>query len=182
MVSIELQQLSRLVSDSQPDARNKVESLIRRTSQVISDVHGLSHQWHSARLETIGLIPTMMGFCRELAEQRNVEIDFTHGGVPDNVSLPLSVCLFRVLQEGLNNAVKHSGVRRFEARIERMGDELQLTIRDEGIGFDPGTKMYREGIGLISMKERLSLVKGTLLISSSPQHGTFITARCPLSV
>ena len=117
MMSMELQQLSRSISDPQPDASEKVEALIRRTAQVISDVHALSHQLHSAKLEVIGLIPTMKGFCRELAEQRNVEIDFTHGDVPDNVSLSLSVCLFRVLQEGLNNAVKHSGVRRFEARI-----------------------------------------------------------------
>jgi signal transduction histidine kinase len=181
MLSIELQQLSRSLPDSQPDARKRVESLIHGTSQVISDVHGLSHQLHSAKLEAIGLIPTMMGFCRELAEQRDVQIDFTHRGVPDKVSFPLSVCLFRVLQEGLNNAVKHSGVRRFEARLERVGDELQLTIRDEGIGFDAGREMYGEGIGLISMNERLSLVKGTLSITSRPQHGTLITARCPLS-
>jgi signal transduction histidine kinase len=122
----------------------------------------------------------MRAFCRELAEQRGVNINFIHNGVPDSVSPAVSLCLFRVLQEALNNAIKHSGALDFEAQLERVGDELQLTVRDRGIGFDPDVAMYAEGIGLISMKERVNLVKGTVSIVSKPQAGTVITARCPL--
>jgi two-component system sensor histidine kinase DegS len=80
----------------------------------------------------------------------------------------------------LNNAVKHSGVRHFEAQLEGVSGELQLTVRDRGLGFDPEIAMYNEGIGLISMRERLSLVKGTMSIVSKPGGGTEITFRVPL--
>jgi PAS domain S-box-containing protein len=181
VLSIELQQLALMLPDSQPDLRKRVESLVNSTSEVTDDVHALSHRLHSAKLEAVGMLPTMRAFCRELAEQRDVNINFTYSGVPDSVSLPVSLCLFRVLQEALNNAVKHSGTRDFEARLERVADDLELTVRDWGIGFDPDVEMYKEGIGLISMKERASLVKGTVSIVSKPHLGTVITARCPLS-
>jgi signal transduction histidine kinase len=180
VLSIELQQLALMLTDSQPDLRKRVETLMNSTSEVTDDVHALSHRLHSAKLEAVGLLPTMKGFCRELAEQRDVHIDFTSSGIPDSVSPPVSLCLFRILQEALNNAVKHSGVRDFEARLERVADDLELTVRDRGVGFDPDVEMYKEGIGLISMKERASLVKGTVSIVSQPQGGTVITARCPL--
>src|SRR5262249_2662358 len=145
VLSIELQQLAGILPDSQPELRKRVESLINSTSEVTDDVHALSRRLHSAKLETVGLIPTMRGFCRELAEQRDVRIDFSYSGVPDVVSPPISLCLLRVLQEALNNAVKHSGARHFEARLERVADELQLTVRDRGVGFDPDVANVQRG-------------------------------------
>src|SRR5262249_30215627 len=145
MMSIELQQLAGILPDSESGLRNRVQSLLDATAEVTGDVHALSHRLHSAKLDALGLIPTMRGFCRELAEQRGVKIDFTYSGIPDRVSPPVSLCLFRVLQEALNNAVKHSGTQHFEARLEGVAHELQLTVRDRGIGFDPEVAMYKEG-------------------------------------
>jgi len=182
LLSIELQQLAIILPDSQSDLRKRIESLLNATSEVTEDVHALSHRLHSAKLEALGLIPTMRGYCRELSEQRDVLIDFTYSRVPDQVTQAVSLCLFRILQEALNNAIKHSGTRHFEAHLERVEDALRLTVRDRGVGFDPEVAMYKEGIGLISMKERVSLVRGTVSIVSKPQNGTVITAHCPLSV
>jgi len=180
MLSLELQQFAGLLPGSQVTLRNRLDSSLKRILEVNDDVHALSHRLHSSRLETVGLVAAMRGFCRELAEQRDVQIDFIHSGVPGALPQAVSLCLFRVLQEGLANAVKHSGARQFEARLERVFDELQLTIRDSGVGFDPGIAMYNEGIGLISMRERLSWVKGTMSITSKPQNGTEITVRVPV--
>jgi PAS domain S-box-containing protein len=180
VLSLELQQFKNLLPDSQATVVKRLESLMKRTSDVAGDVHWLSHRLHSSRLETLGLVAAMNGFCGELSAQRNVQIDFTHRGVPDTLPEPISLCLFRVLQEALNNAVKHSGVRQFETRLERVADELHLTVRDRGVGFDPTTAMYTEGIGLMSMRERVSLVKGTMSIVSKPQGGTEITCRVPI--
>jgi signal transduction histidine kinase len=132
-------------------------------------------------LETLGLERAMRGFCRELAEQRDVKIDFVSTGVPNGLSSQVSLCLFRVLQEGLNNAVKYSNVRHFEVQLETLSDQLQLIILDGGVGFDPTLAMYNQGIGLISMRERVSLLKGTLSIVSKPGGGTEIKARVPLT-
>jgi PAS domain S-box-containing protein len=181
VLALELQQFKNLLPDLQETHLNRIESLMKRTSDVAGDVHWLSHRLHSSRLETLGLVAAMKAFCSELAAQRSVQIDFTHDRVPDTLPESISLCLFRVLQEALNNAVKHSGVRHFEARLEGVAGELQLTVRDRGVGFDPTTAMYREGIGLMSMRERVGLVKGTMSIISKSQEGTQITFRVPIT-
>jgi signal transduction histidine kinase len=83
-----------------------------------------------------------------------------------------------VLQEALQNAIKHSGARKVEVALRREGDyRLELTVRDRGVGFDLGAT---HGLGLISMKERLKSVHGRLAISSLPKHGTTLRAWVPL--
>jgi PAS domain S-box-containing protein len=181
LLSIELQQLVDSLPDSSPLLREQIEPLMTSISEISSDTHALSHRLHSSKLEMLGLVAAMKGFCRELAEQREVDIDFTHGNVPDNLPPQVSLCLFRVLQEGLSNAVKHSGVRRFSVHLEKLSDQLQLTIRDAGAGFDPGTAMHNDGLGLISMRERISNLKGSISIVSKPQCGTEIRVRVPVS-
>src|SRR5262249_24850710 len=166
--------------NSETTLRDRVDSLMKRTSEVATDLHLLSHRLHSSRLETLGLVASAKGYCAEHAEQRDVEIYFTQKRVPGVLPEAISLCLFRVLQEALSNALKHSGVRRFEVNMEMVADELQLTVRDRGKGFDPKVAMYDQGIGLISMRERLSLVKGTMSIVSKPQEGTDVTFRVPL--
>ena len=180
MLSLDLQRLGTELPEA-PELRSKVEALLKRTSDIADDVHLLSHRLHSSRLETLGLVAAMKTYCGELSEQRNVQIDFTYSRVPTELPEVVSLCLFRVLQESLNNAVKYSGVRHFQAHLERIEDELRLTVLDKGVGFDPDVAMFAEGIGLMSMRERLSLVKGTMTIVSQPQHGTEITFRVPLS-
>ena len=91
-----------------------------------------------------------------------------------------ALCVFRVLQEALHNAVRHSGVRQFEVRLCGTPDALELTVRDDGIGFDQETAINGGGLGLTSMKERLKLVGGELLIQSG-SAGTTVVARVPLS-
>ena len=182
MLSLELQQVAGLLTDSPATLRDRLDSLMKRTVDLTGDVHALSHKLHSSKLETVGLVATMAGFCRELAEQRNVHIDFMHNGVPEALPHPISLCLFRVLQEGLGNAIKYSRASRVEARLERISDELHLTIRDDGVGFDPAIAPYNEGIGLMSMRERVGLVKGSMWIASKPQVGTEIKVRVPIAI
>lgn len=183
ILALELHQFAGLLPDSQVPLRDTFDSLMKRVSKLTTDVHGLSHRLHSSRLvETVGLVPAMQDLCEELAKHRDVQVDFTHSGVPEALPQAVSICLFRVLQEGLNNAVKHSGARLFEARLERVLDELQLTIRDSGVGFYPSMAVYNKGIGLISMRERVGLVNGTMSLTSEPQNGTEIMVRVPISV
>jgi signal transduction histidine kinase len=181
MLAMELDELAKISPESPMQTRSRIGSLLKRTAEVSSDVHALSHRLHTAKLELVGLVGTMRSFCRELAEQRHVEIDFTPSDVPYSLPSQVSLCLYRILQEGLGNAVKHSGVRHFEARLERVADALQLTIRDPGVGFDPSIAMDYQGLGLISMRERVNLVKGTLSIESKPGGGTQIQVRVPIA-
>ena len=118
-------------------------------------------------------------FCKELSEQQKVEIDFSHTDIPRSVPKEISLCLFRVLQETLQNAVKHSGVRHFKVELRGTEGEIQLTVSDLGVGFDPQDAIHRRGLGLISMRERMQLVSGEISIKSQPGGGTTIHARVP---
>jgi signal transduction histidine kinase len=106
-----------------------------------------------------------------------VNIDFQSGDIPSELSEDISICLFRVLQEAVHNATKHSGSRHFQVALTNRLNQIELTIRDSGIGFDPETAFHKEGLGLISMKERMKLVNGELCIESGLQRGTTVYAR-----
>ena len=180
MLAIELQQLHEN-SLILPDVRSRMGELQKQTSEIAADIQSLSHELHSAKLQYLGIAGAMRGFCREFGEQQKVEIDFQTHDLPSAVPPDTSLCLYRVLQEALHNAAKHSGVRHFEVRLWGTSDEIHLTIRDSGAGFDRETAKESRGLGLISMQERLKLLKGTLSIESQPRCGTTVHARLPFN-
>jgi signal transduction histidine kinase len=122
----------------------------------------------------------MKSFCKEFSDKHKVEVIFDNQGDPLTLPPEISVCLFRIVQESLHNALKHSGVRRFEVTLQGSPAEIQLTVRDSGAGFDPELSMTTQGLGLISMRERVKLVKGTISITSRPLSGTEVNVRIPL--
>ena len=179
LLAIELQQLH----EDPPDlsqVRSRLGELHKQTSEIANDIQTLSHELHSARLEYLGIVAAVRGFCQEFAEQQKVEIGFQSHDLPSPLSPNTSLCLFRVLQEALHNSAKHSGVRHFEVRLWGTSDEIHLTVKDSGAGFDREAAKTSQGLGLISMEERLRLVKGTLSIDSQPKRGTTIHARVPV--
>jgi PAS domain S-box-containing protein len=153
-----------------------------RIIQISEDVQGLSHRLHSSKLEYFGLASAAGSFCKELSEQAKVEIQFNHSEIPRTLSKEASLCLFRVLQEALQNAVKHSGVRKFTVDLHGTAESIELTVADTGTGFEEHDAFTRHGLGLISMRERMQLVYGELSVKSKPGAGTTIRARAPLRV
>ena len=179
LLSVQMQQL-----EDDPlilsDARSRIGELQKQTSELAADVQSLSHELHSAKLQYLGFTGAMRGFCQEFGEQQKVEIDFQAHDLPSLVSPDTSLCFYRVLQEALHNSAKHSGVRRFEVRLWGTSDEIHLTVKDSGAGFEREATKESRGLGLISMEERLKLLKGTLSIESQSKRGTTIHARVPL--
>jgi PAS domain S-box-containing protein len=149
-------------------------------SNVALDIQALSHGLHSSKLEYFGLANAAASYCSELADQHNVEIHLQSEDIPNDLSREITLCLFRVLQEAVQNAIKHSHSQRFDVSFRRTPSEMIcLTVHDSGIGFDPGEAIKGEGLGLISMKERMKLVGGELSIESQPGKGTTIGASVP---
>jgi PAS domain S-box-containing protein len=163
------------------DLHRQLEPLLTNVSDIGQALHALSHRLHSSKLETLGLVPAMRGFCREFAAQHNIRVDFSTGDVPDELSPYVSLCLFRVLQESLSNASKHSGAESVDVRLDSGAGAVSLNVRDCGSGFSPSSDPHAAGIGLISMKERVGLVKGTIAITSKPNSGTEIHVRVPIA-
>jgi PAS domain S-box-containing protein len=179
MLSVELDRLQQSLSASDRPTSVRIKALQGRLSDIGVEVQTISHRLHSSKLEYLGLVVACRSFCREVAERHKVKVDFVVEGIPPGVSQDISLCLFRVLQEALNNAIKYSGVQRFEVWLCRASDDLQLIVRDHGRGFDVDAAMRGQGLGLISMRERSSLVKGTVSITSTPMGGTEINVRVP---
>jgi PAS domain S-box-containing protein len=178
-LSISLDVLSR---DTPPPAnvRQRIDEARDIVVNLAKDVQTLSHRLHPARLDDLGIAGASAALCREISTQRGLEISFVAESIPDVVSRPIAVALYRVLQEALLNSIKHSGSVRIDASLRGGVDRIELTVRDFGAGFDVSTTSGH-GLGLTSMKERLTAVRGRLHILSEPQQGTMIHAYVPLA-
>ncbi len=167
--------------DSAPELSRRIDDLRKQATQITNDVQLLSHELHSSKLEYLGIVGAIKSFCKEYGERQKLEIDFKSHDLPAALPTDLSLSLFRVLQEALRNATKHSRVKNFEVRLWGSSDEIHLTVKDSGTGFDREAAMKSTGLGLTSMQERLRLVGGALSIESQPRRGTTIYARVPFT-
>jgi signal transduction histidine kinase len=178
LVTIELERCNSQTADA-----TGIDVRIRQARQHLcdlgSEIQALSHRLHSSKLEYLGLVTAAKSFCHELSEQRNVRIEFKHSEIPAAVPKEISLCLFRVLQEALQNAVRHSGAQDFTVELYGNQDGIRLVVSDSGIGFDWEHAINGRGLGLISMRERLRLVNGELSIQSESGRGTTVLARLP---
>jgi PAS domain S-box-containing protein len=181
LLAIEIERLKTEAPNQTIEIRGRMEAVWKRTLEIFTDVKASAHELHSPRLEYLGLAAVMSSFCEELGERKRVKIDFRNHGLPSLVRPDVSICLFRVLQEALYNGLKHSGVLQFEVQLWGTSDEIRLTVRDSGTGFDLEAASKGRGLGLIRMEQRLKLVNGTLSIESQLKRGTTIHARAPLS-
>jgi PAS domain S-box-containing protein len=152
-----------------------------RIVEVSSEVQSISHQLHSSQLEYLGIVAAMRSFCREVGTRQTMKIDFTHEEIPQSLPYELSLGLFRVLQEALHNAAKHSKARHLQVKLGYSANQLHLTVSDDGTGFDAEAATSKGGLGLISMRERVRLMNGTLLIESKPTGGTVVHVRVPFA-
>jgi PAS domain S-box-containing protein len=181
LLAVEIEQLKNAIPDQIADVCIRVDKIHKQTLEISKDVQDLSHELHSSKLEYLGLVLAMKGFCRDFGDKHRVEVTFASEGLPAILPAEISLCLFRVMQEGLHNALKHSGVKFFEVKLHGSPTDIQLTVRDSGAGFDPELIKDTPGLGLISMQERVRLVKGTISITSRSEAGTEINVRVPLS-
>ena len=179
LLSIDLQ----LLIDSDPDEPDTREELARkalhRTETIAHTVHTLSHRLHPAKLQVMGLVPSLSSLQREFSKM-GVDVAFAHRNVPDRLPHDLTLCLFRIVQEALQNAVRHGSARKVSMDLTGSPKGLTLAIVDDGVGFDVDA-MSAEGLGLISMRERLEPLGGTLEIHSRPGTGTRLKVFVPSS-
>jgi len=179
LLAVNLDILNReLPSDS--EARRHATDIKQQIKDLGIDVQALSHRLHSSKLEYLGLSAAAAAFCREFSERKDVHIEFHSENVPKSLPEEISLCLFRVLQEALQNAAKHSGSQDYKVTITSAADEIQLIVADTGCGFNMEEGLKTPGLGITSMRERLKIVNGELRIDSQANHGTAVWARIPL--
>lgn len=157
-----------------------LKDLTVKLEKIINKVSRLSHDLHSSELELLGLAVAVKSHCREYSAQVGIPIDCSCDHLEEKLDGMIALAFLRVLQEGVHNAVKHSGAKLITVRMTCSDNDMSLEIKDDGDGFDIEGARLAAGLGLISMRERIHLIGGEFEISSSPGQGTKIKARAPI--
>src|SRR6185295_13795888 len=135
-----------------------------------------------AVLEHLGLVPALESYIVSFSDEEQIDVKFTAETGDERIPFQTSICLYRVALEALRNVARHSGARVAAISLKRVSDTLELRVSDSGKGFDVETFKQDGGLGLISIEERLRLLRGDCEIFSAPGRGTTLVARVPLTV
>lgn len=180
LLALGLENASEALPDSPRAAQQQLQELINSTAELGADIHTVSHRLHSATLESLGLGPGVSSLCKEFTDRYGIEIDYSADNIPRIVDPGVALCLFRIVQEALQNLRKHSGAARAEVRLIKRADRITVSVYDQGKGFDMNDMKAHEGLGIRSMGERARLLSGNFKIHSKPGRGTKVEADIPL--
>ena len=181
LLAMQLGQVSESIPSSNKAADKKLHTMWEGISELSADIHRLSHQLHSSKLHHVGLMAAARSLCDEIGQQNHIQIEFIERDMPEEIPQDVELCFFRIVQEALNNIVKHSGAKQAHVQFVGTTSHIRLRIVDGGVGFDPNTKSVKGGLGLASMRERLRLLDGSLALHSRHMEGTEILAEVPLA-
>lgn len=177
--ALQAENMARREKGLSPSGEESVRALAARLSALANDVHALSRRLHPAMLKDLGLVSAVEAECAAFGEQGRVQADFQAEGVPETVDPETALCLYRITQEALRNVAKHAATDRARVRLTAEGDVLELTVADDGQGFD-AQRVRGVGLGLASMLERARYVHADFGVESRPGAGTVVRVRVPL--
>lgn len=181
LVSIELEQIGQMLPNKRDGLAERLKELQKKALGISTDIHRISYKLHPSKLDHLGLAPALKSFCSELSESRGVNIEFRHKGFPATLPNNTTLCVFRIAQEALQNAIKHSGASKINIFLTKTDKTVELVVSDTGCGFDMNNDLMAKGLGFISMRERLRLVDGTISVASKPSKGTKVNISVPVN-
>lgn len=156
-----------------------IDAVRQRIVKLSEDVHALSYRLHPSLIEDLGLAAALRVECNRVARQEDLAVVLDAPGAARKVPPQVAICLFRIAQEALRNVTRHAHARNVQVSLQDLESGMTLVVRDDGKGFDPGAGKARTSLGLVSMRERVRLVGGTLDIESAPGRGTSVLAWVP---
>ena len=180
VLSLGLENVDEATPPSFTDVHRQLHDLVKSTSDLSTDLHTLSHQLHSSTLESLGLVPGVAALCKEFTATQGISVDFTSTDVPRSIDSDTALSVFRIVQEGLRNLKKYSGTGQATVDLRVKGDRLEVTVRDEGSGFDLKGLRTNQGLGIRSIEERVRSLGGKFELRSEPGKGTTLRASLPL--
>lgn len=172
MLGIEVGLIHRDLADSHRLGEERLAGVQDQVMRLSDDVRQLSHQLHPSVLEHSGLAPALEAFCREIARQTGIDVRMVARDVSSQIPRAVATGFYRIAQEALRNAAKHSGAKTVTVTLSCQQGILRLAIADDGRGFDVESQEASPGIGMISMRERTRLIDGKLSVESEPGEGT----------
>ena len=178
LVSVALERLKNSLPAGMQTQSNTANTLFLDVQTIALDVQKLSRGLHPGALQHLGLEIAIRNLCHNIAEQHHIVVEFVSDDVK-GLPADMNLCLFRVAQEALNNAVRHGEAKRIKVALLKEQNRLTLNVSDEGKGFDPS--VASGGLGLLSMLERVRFLGGSVLVKSQVGSGTQVDAELPLS-
>ena len=181
VLAIEAGKLERQLGSSPDEIREQIGHMKDQMVKLSSDVHDISRQLHPSIIDDLGLRQAIQSECVNFTKREGIVIEYEPKDVPAKIPTDISVCLFRIFQEGLRNIAKHAKVTNARVKLVGRDNTVTLTIEDSGIGFDPVQVRGSAGLGLVSMEERTRLIQGEFFVDSQPGQGTVIRVTANLS-
>ena len=173
---IELGKLESPLAGSE-DHRAELASVRRLAEENVAKVRNMALLLRPAMLDELGMVPALRWHAREVARRTGLKVKMIADEINDDLPDSHRTCIYRVVQEALNNCVKHSKASEVRVVIHRDGEGLSISVQDDGVGFDAE---HNKGLGLLGMMERVTVVGGRLHIESQPGRGTIISIFFPL--
>ena len=162
------------------ELRTDLRALHERTTTLAQNVRHLSHDLHPTVLRHAGLVAALTSYCAEVERSHGTASKCSAEGDFASIAPEVALCLYRIAQEALRNVVAHAGASRADVRLLRTGDDVELTITDDGNGFDVASSLERgTGLGLVSIAERARFARGTVSITAEAKKGTCVRVRIP---
>jgi PAS domain S-box-containing protein len=179
VLAIEIGKMERKFQDSEDPVLETFRSIRERLVNLSGDVHAISRQLHPSIIDDLGLVDAIKSECRTFTRREGIAIDYRSESMPPRISADVAICIYRIVQEGLRNVAKHADTTQLQISLTGKDDSIHLTIKDQGVGFDPKEIKKKLGLGHVSMQERVRLIQGDISIESRPGKGTVINVRAP---
>jgi two-component system NarL family sensor kinase len=157
----------------------RLQALHEQSYEIFVKIRRLAQDLRPPILDALGLNVSMQTYCTEFTRRTHLPVTFEVDVLPTSLPDIYNITLYRLLQEALNNIIKHAQATHVWVDLSMEDEAIVLTIQDNGKGFEP-SQAKANGIGLSSMNERVTIAGGTLSISSTAERGTIITAQFPL--
>jgi signal transduction histidine kinase len=180
LLSIDIGKLAAEIPSSVDEIRMRLHACQSHALEVANEVRRVSHGLHPSAIQDFGLSSALGELCDEFAKAQNISLVFDEPSEAFGLSADGASCLYRIAQEGLQNAAKHARATEIRVELSANGGNVQLVVRDNGAGFPAEENGARQGLGLVSMRERIRIANGTISITSQPGRGTEIVACVPL--
>jgi signal transduction histidine kinase len=161
-------------------AENPMRSMREGLVRLSEDVHALSYRLHPSVLEDLGLIAALRSECERFSGACATDLKLDIPDLPENPPREVALCVFRIVQEALRNIARHAAAANAQVSLRQAGGRLHLTVRDDGVGFDPEARRGHASLGLASMRQRAFLLGGSVTVESRPGGGTAVFATIPI--
>ncbi|HZI48050.1 MAG TPA: sensor histidine kinase, partial [Pyrinomonadaceae bacterium] len=180
-LSMSISQLKRKLPLPETSLVTELDQLRETANELTNDVRTLSHQLHPEVLEHLGLVTALESYISNFKEEEEIDVKLTAEIGAERLPFDISICLYRVVLEALRNVSRHSGATSAAISLKRSDGVLELRVSDSGRGFNVETFKQGGGLGLVSIEERLRLLRGNCEIHSAPERGTTLVASVPLA-